>query len=399
MAFATAILLCLLLQTKPADPGSEGMKALEEQRWDAAVAAFTKAIEADPKDYAAHFHFGLANSMLNKDAEAISAYRKVLELKPGLVEAQMNLAVLLLRGNQPAEAASLLTAVREKKPKDFRSAYYAGAAYLAAGKPADAEAQFKAALEIDPKSGDAALGQARAIAKQGRLDEAAPHFIAAGALLELAGLYEDAKQPEKAIPLYEKVPDDPAARERVGQLYLESGKAEEAIPHLEAAAAKSPTSANRYALALAYNAVKQFDKAEPVLAQVLAAEPDNLDVRMTFARVLRQQKKYGPAAQEFLLVAQKKPDSAEAWSDLAGMLILLEQYQPALGALDKVRALGAEKAAHHYFRAIVLDKHAMHEPALASYEKFLAMSEGKNPDEEFKARQRIRIIRKELEKR
>jgi regulator of sirC expression with transglutaminase-like and TPR domain len=81
------------------------------------------------------------------------------------------------------------------------------------------------------------------------------------------------------------------------------------------------------------------------------------------------------------------------------MLILLENWQSAMAALDKVKALNAEKPAHHFFRAIILDRHKMYEPALASYEKFLATSEGKNPDEEFKARQRVRIIRKELSKR
>jgi hypothetical protein len=81
------------------------------------------------------------------------------------------------------------------------------------------------------------------------------------------------------------------------------------------------------------------------------------------------------------------------------MLILTEDYAQALAALDKVRALGAEKPAHHYFRAIVLDKHRQYKPALESYQRFLATSEGKYPDEEFKARQRVRIIEKELNKR
>jgi hypothetical protein len=54
---------------------------------------------------------------------------------------------------------------------------------------------------------------------------------------------------------------------------------------------------------------------------------------------------------------------------------------------------------HHFFRAIILDKGKLYEPALASYEKFLAMSDGKNPDEEFKARQRVRIIKKDLSRR
>jgi len=37
--------------------------------------------------------------------------------------------------------------------------------------------------------------------------------------------------------------------------------------------------------------------------------------------------------------------------------------------------------------------------ALAAYNKFLETSQGKNPDEEFKARQRARIIQHELDKR
>jgi len=118
-----------------------------------------------------------------------------------------------------------------------------------------------------------------------------------------------------------------------------------------------------------------------------------------YARVLRQQRKFGPAAQEFLKVANAKPDSAEAWSDLAGVLILMENYPPAIAALDRVRALGAEKPAHFYFRAIVFDKNRVYDQALESYEKFLATSNGQNPDEEFKARQRVRILRKEVGKR
>jgi len=99
-----------------------------------------------------------------------------------------------------------------------------------------------------------------------------------------------------------------------------------------------------------------------------------------YARALREQKKYVPAANEFYKAAQLRPESAEAWSDLAGMLILTENYQQALAALDKVRALGAEKAAHHYFRAIVLDKFHQFKPAVESYQKFLELSQGKNPD-------------------
>jgi len=37
-------------------------------------------------------------------------------------------------------------------------------------------------------------------------------------------------------------------------------------------------------------------------------------------------------------------------------------------------------------------------PALEAYQRFLSMSQGKNPDQEFQARQRVRIIQRELER-
>jgi hypothetical protein len=49
-------------------------------------------------------------------------------------------------------------------------------------------------------------------------------------------------------------------------------------------------------------------------------------------------------------------------------------------------------------RAIMLDKIKQIKPALENYQKFLALSDGKHADEEFKARQRVRILEKELGK-
>src|SRR5689334_16231372 len=84
--------------------GADGLKALEEGRYDAAVQAFTKAIEADARDYTAHFNLALAYSFLQRDEDGIAEYRKTLELMPGLYQAQLNAGILMLRQKQPAEA-------------------------------------------------------------------------------------------------------------------------------------------------------------------------------------------------------------------------------------------------------------------------------------------------------
>src|SRR5579871_1218601 len=104
--------------------GADGMKALQDGRYDAAAEAFTKAIAADPGDYTAHFNLALAYSFLNRDAEGIAEYRKALELKPGLYQAQLNAGILLLRQKRPAEALPLLESAAGQKPSEYRPQFY-----------------------------------------------------------------------------------------------------------------------------------------------------------------------------------------------------------------------------------------------------------------------------------
>jgi tetratricopeptide (TPR) repeat protein len=120
---------------------------------------------------------------------------------------------------------------------------------------------------------------------------------------------------------------------------------------------------------------------------------------MVYGRMLRDQRKFPEAAEQFFKGLQLKPDAPECWSEYAGVLVMMEDYPRALAALDKLATLHAEKPGHVYLRAIVLDKIKQKKPAIESYQRFLEMSKGQFPDEEFKARQRIRIIESELNHR
>ena len=397
----TVLVLFLALQSNYYELG---LKALDEKRYQEAVDNFINAIAAEPKDYSLHFNLALAYSLWGKDAEAIPEYKKALEIKPGLYQAELNLGILLLREKQGADAVPYLTDAVSQKAKEFRPNFYLASALLASGDFVKAEQAYRAALEIDPKSPDAELGLAHALAKQDRVAEAAPHFQNAASmnpnyrdgLLELASLYEAAKQAPEAIAIYKQFPDNPGAQERLGALLLASGQPADAIANFQAAVAASPTPANRAALATAYLKNKEPDKALPVIEKVLAADPNDFELRMLHGRILRDQRKFPQASQDFLSATKIKPDSAEAWSELASVLVVGDDYPAALAALDKVAALHAEKAGHVFFRAIVLDKTHQQKPALESYQRFLAMSNGQNPNEEFQARQRIKILEREL---
>jgi len=390
-----------------ADHAEEGRKALEANNFVLAAEHYQKAVDADPKDWASRFHLALAFSLLNKDAEAIAAYRKVLEEKPGLYQAELNLGILLLK-QKSSDALPLLEAAAAKEPKKYPPVFYWAEALSMAGDVAKAEAAYKSALEIQPNSAEAAVGLGRLYAKQGNLEQADPLYRKAAqtdpefkrALLELASHYERAKQTDKAVALYKEFPEDAAARERSGELLLEAGKAADAIPELENAYKQSPSNANRLALAMAYLKAKQPVKGMPLLQQAVAAEPNHFELRMFYGRGLRDQRNFQSAAQEFFKATQLKPDSKDAWNELAAMLISLENYPQAIGALDKANALGGgDNPAYWFFRALALDHMKDYKQAMPNYQKFLSLSEGRFPDEEFKARQRIKVIQKELSKR
>jgi tetratricopeptide (TPR) repeat protein len=389
------------------DYSAEGMKALDEAKYEAAVQAFQKAIQADPKDYTAHFNLALAYGFLHKDDEGIAEYRKTLELKPGLYEAQLNAGILLMRRQDPLAALPLFEGAVAQKPTEFRPQYYLAEAQLQTGALDQAEKSYHQALEMDPKSANAELGLAHALARQGKLPDADPHFRRSGELdpkyrdylLELASLYEQAKQPGQAISIYREFPDNAAAQEHLGQLMLENKQYADAIPRLEAAFAKDPTTANRAALAAAYVFAGQVDKALPLIEKAVAAEPANYDLRIMYAHALRDRKQYPQAATQFYEAAKLKPTEAMTWSELGGMLYMTGDYQPSLAAFDKARELGENTPGNWFLRAIILDKLKQLKPAMEAYRQFLSMSDGKNPNQEIQARARVRILQKELEKR
>jgi Tfp pilus assembly protein PilF len=394
--------LLLLLFAPPEDYLAGALKALDAHQPAVAEPLLRKAIEADPNDYAAHFNLALALSLQQKDAEAIPELRKTLELKPGLYEADLNLGILLLRDKMPAEALPVLKEAAEAKPNEARPNLYYAQALLDSGDAAQAEVRYGAAATTDPKSTAAQLGLARALLKQGKLPEAADHFRAAGSkdgLLDVAAEYEKSGRKSEAMTIYREFPENAAVRERLGQLLVDDKNAAAAIPHLEEAVKAAPTTANRLALADAYKMANDVPKMLEQLQLAAAADPGNHDVRMAYGRSLRDQHKLLPAAQQFLAATKIKPDSVPAWNELASALIINENYAEGLAALDHIRALGKEIPGNYFLRAITLDKLRQKPQALAAYGQFLASDNNAHPDQEFQARQRMRIIENELKKK
>ena len=400
-------LLLLAFLAQAVDFNGEGVKALDEKNYEAAAVAFSRAVTADPKDLSAHFNLALAYSMLGRDAQAIPEYKAVLDLQPGLYEAELNLGMTLVRTKDFAGAIPLLRDASQQKPNEYRPIFALGEAQFATNQFKDAEASYTKAVALNSAAAPAVFGLGRSLARQGRVSEAEPHYRKAAlldfsyqeALLELAGLYEDAHKPTEAMALYREFPGNPIAQERLGALLLASGNAKDAIAPLEFAVGQSATIANQLALAQAYVHEGQLPKAEPLVAQSVQNAPGDVPLRLFYARILRDQRKFGEAAEQFQSAAQRQPDSAEAWNELAGVYLVSEKFPEALAAFDSVRALGAETTANYFFVAMAYDRLHQAKNALENYNRFLAGSHGEHADQEFQARQRVLVLQKELGKR
>jgi tetratricopeptide (TPR) repeat protein len=349
----------------------------------------------------------MAFTLLQRDPEAVAEYRKTLELKPGLYEAELNAGIVLLRQKNPADALPLLEEAAGHKPQEFRPRYYLAEAQLQTGDFAKAEESYKLAVALDAKSAGAQLGMAQVLVQQGRISEADAYFRQAAQLepkyreylLELAALYEKASENSQAIAIYREFPDNPAAQARLGELLLESKQFEDAVPRLEEAFGKDPSAVNRSALAAAYVFTRKLDKALPLLEQSVAAEPGNYDLRMMYARALRDKRQFQPAARQFYEAAKLKPAEPKPWTELGGMLYMAGDLPQALSAFEQAVRNGENTAGNWFLRAIILDKLRQIKPAKEAYERFLALSQGKSPDQEFQARQRVRILQREIDKR
>jgi tetratricopeptide (TPR) repeat protein len=384
----------------PRDPMSEAMQDLDAGKTQQAIATLKEVLAQNPDNFAVWFNLGIAYSLAGEDGEAVTSFHKVLTLEPMLYEAQLNLAQLLMRQKKYAEAIEFLTQAAEQKPHEIRPQLMLGKALLATGKPAEAEARFKAVTTLDGKQAEAFLLLSRSLAGQERWADAAVPLATYTELnpadtvaqMELAQTLERAKKPADAAAIYRRFPKDPVAMERAGILELDAGNAKQSAEELELAVQARPTPALRYALATALLRSGQIEKAAEVAAALVAQQPADFDTRMFYGRLLRDQKKYAPAFEQFAPATKLKPDSLEAWNEMTGMLVLLKRYPAALETLERCKQLGGETAAYYWFRAIMQDALGQHRPALESYQRFLEMSHDKSPDEEFKARQRVRIL-------
>jgi tetratricopeptide (TPR) repeat protein len=148
------------------DAFNEGMQNMSAKNWDAAIAAFNKANEMDPKQTViwaqlAEAYVQSASAKTGADQEAamgkgLEAFTKALELKPDDAAYHNNYALALAKAKKLPEAQAELAKAAQLDPTNAgRYFYNLGALLVNTGQNEAAGEAFKKAIDLDPNYADA----------------------------------------------------------------------------------------------------------------------------------------------------------------------------------------------------------------------------------------------------
>ena len=404
-------------QAKEADFLKRGKALLEKKDYRRAVLEFMNAAKAIPNDAEPYYQLGLTSLALQDPRTAVAAFSKALELDPKHAGARLKLAELMAvtryknlaedamsrleaivaESPQNLEAVDALAAVEwrlgqsdsgiklleeslEKFPDSLKSSVMLarlkvsqgdlqgaedalqkaaasapqsvqpvlalGQLYTMLNKPDDAERQFRQALQRDPKSAIALLGIAAVQASTKRLEEAEHTLREVAALPDKryepvygVFLYSNGKRDAALVEFQRMVkahPADRAARTRLVWAYLQMNKLAEAQSALAEALKKNPRDVDAlYQQSKLYLLQGKTNEAQADLTQAARFEPNSAVVHLTLAQTYKIQGRSRNEREELQGVLRADNNALEARLELAANLLAGNDPHQALRLLDE----------------------------------------------------------------
>lgn len=344
------------------------------ERWNEAQSEYRQAIQLDPKMSAAHLNLGLL--LLNRDAHAaIEPLRRATELLPAESRPRFLLGLALERSGKLSEAVETYQGAESLSPRDFELQFAFGRALLRLDRPVDAEKKFRAALDLKSDSAPARLGLANSLFVQHK-PEAAAQFEA----------------------YLKQQPQDTESRERLARMYYEREEYPQALAELDRAeTAQAPTLDSLKLGADIAVGQKNWDAAVEVLRKALQLAPRDAALHAGLGRIYLEKRDFRDAEKALRDSLAIDGNYVNALRDLGTVLYLEDNYAGALEAMDSLAKRETPLPGSWFIRAICYDKLARKKEAVESYQKFIDLDEGRHQDQDFQARQRIKLLSRELQ--
>jgi Flp pilus assembly protein TadD len=325
----------------------------------------------------AHLNLGILLLNSQQYAAAVTPLTKAVELLPAQSRPRSLLAVAQDRSGDQEAAARSFEGVLHLDPNDLTANRYLGDLDLRRGRPGEAEARFRHALEIRPDAPEILQGLAQSL---------------------------EAQNKPEAADVYRKylavTPEDSGARTRLIHLLLNVQEYDAALAELDRAdAGKSPTPDSLRMRADIQIAQKKWADAIITLRQAVALAPRDAQLVGGLGRVYLQKRDFPAAEKELKAELQLDGKNLVYLKDLGSTYYLSGNCPATLATLDIIAKAEPPTSGAWFIRALCYDKLRQFKPALAAYDKFLALEQGKTSDQVWQAQQRSKVLRHMLEEK
>jgi tetratricopeptide (TPR) repeat protein len=184
---------------------------------------------------------------------------------------------------------------------------------------------------------------------------------------------------------FEIASKDPELQRRAGVAFREIGDFDKALELL------APLGPN-LELALVYFDMKQYEKAGAIFKLLAEKEPNNPDYLYMLGKCQFETKQFAQAVPTLQRVLKLNPQDIEAYSTLGTAYYFLEDWPNAIAMLERFAKARPRTALVYFLMATSYDKLGNVPQALVNYNKFLELDDGSNDARSFQARQRAKTL-------
>lgn len=293
----------LLGHAEAASPGTtdallfEAKALVHLSRFSAAEQALQRYLESHPDSSDGLYLLGFVLHRENRSGESLATYTRAAAIAPPTGDDLKIVGLNYVLLNDYADAIQWLQKAVDRDPMNKDAWYYLGRALYTMSRRGEARQAFMTVLKIDPQ------------------DPRAENNL--GLIFETDG------QPAAAIEAYRKAiawqEHNPHPSEQayvnLGNLLLEQGHIEEALPALQKAVELAPDNAFCHmTLGIAYRQQHKLGLAQRELETATRLEPDNPNAHYQLGRVYKEQRAFDRARAEFDKTAELKTRSAGSQS-------------------------------------------------------------------------------------
>jgi len=294
----------------------KGLKALKENRLEAALVELTAAERGEPDDPRIHNFRGIVLARLGQSTEAAAEYREAVRLDPRMEDAYRNLGFLEWTDHNLEPAREALVRAVALSPKDTFAHYYLGRVQLDRQSYAEAFRELEHSDVPWPAETGFLMQVAAGYLTLGRQDEARKplHQLVTLSLpdaqsVRAAALLLAIHENDSAIGLLQKSRDRQAAEFAswaqfdLALAFLLAGRYEKATEQAESyinllrpAGSESAQIVPAWSLVgIAYSRLGQSDRAVDALRRAAALAPDREEHWLNLTRELMALSRYGEA--------------------------------------------------------------------------------------------------------